>query len=129
MTTHIVPLPWSAPPLTMNDRSHWLVKAKTTALIRNGTCVTVTGAHLPRDLPSITVEMVYRPRDKRRRDADNLVATFKACCDGIVDAGVVPDDTPDLMRKLMPRIVPAVKGMPGALWLEITETTEMGEVA
>ena len=126
MTPHVVHLPWSAPPLTMNGREHWRVKAKVTAMIRNAACFVVTHNDLPKGLERITVEMVYRPRDNRRRDADNLVSTFKACCDGIVDAGVVPDDTPDLMVKLMPRIVPAAKGQPGALWLEISEA---GDVA
>ncbi|WP_162786781.1 hypothetical protein [Janibacter anophelis] len=42
---------------------------------------------------------MYEPPDRRRRDEDNLFATLKPLADGLVDAGVVADDTPDLMRK------------------------------
>lgn len=40
-------------------------------------------------------------------------------CDGLVDAGVVPDDSPEYMRKAMPRI--AAPEYPGRLWLVVTE--------
>ncbi|WP_244278017.1 hypothetical protein [Gordonia westfalica] len=65
------------------------------------------------------VSLHYTPRDVRRRDADNLVPTLKAACDGLVDAGLVADDTPDLMTKQMPTIHPAEKGERGRLWLEL----------
>jgi len=38
----------------------------------------------------ITVE--YQPYDKRRRDPDNYAATGKPLIDGLVAAGVLPDD-------------------------------------
>lgn len=47
------------------------------------------------------------------------MATLKVCCDGVVDAGVVRDDTPDLMVKPMPVILPATSG--GSLRLVITD--------
>ena len=50
------------------------------------------------------VTLHYRPRDNRRRDADNLVPTLKALCDGLVDAGLVPDDTPNYMHKHKPEV-------------------------
>lgn len=65
------------------------------------------------------VTLHYRPRDNRRRDADNLVPTLKALCDGLVDAGLVPDDTPNYMHKHMPVIHPAERGKQGIMWLEI----------
>ena len=43
--------------------------------------------------------------DARKRDEDNVVPTLKALCDGLVDAGVVADDTPRYMVKHMPKIV------------------------
>lgn len=97
----IIQLPYAKPPLSMNDRMHWRAKAKITAAIR---------AHVAEEaqaLPACSASEVwlhYVPRDARRRDADNLVPILKACCDGLVDAGVVPDDTPELMRKHMPII-------------------------
>jgi len=38
----------------------------------------------------------------RKRDTDNAMASLKSAYDGIVDAGVVPDDTPDHMRRMEP---------------------------
>lgn len=112
-------LPWEKPPLSMNGREHWRVKAKKVAMMRSITHHLAVADELPKGLPHVTVVLVYRPRDNRRRDADNLVPILKACCDGLVDHGLVSDDTPDLMTKLMPRIEAPVKGEPGAMWLEI----------
>lgn len=111
-------LPWTKPPLTLNGRMHWAVKANATKATRSAAFVMARAARIP-PLARCEVLLTYCPRDKRRRDADNLVATLKACCDGLVDAHVVPDDTPDLMRKLMPRIGPVTPG--GRLTLTITE--------
>src|SRR5690606_17565708 len=46
---------------------------------------------IPR-LARIQVDGIYEPPDKRRRDAGNWLATYKAQIDGLVDAGVVEDD-------------------------------------
>jgi hypothetical protein len=51
------------------------------------------------------VTLTWYVTDKRRRDNENPVASLKAWCDGIVDAGVVADDTEEFMVKNMPRIV------------------------
>lgn len=94
-------LPWDRPPLTANQRLHWAVKAKLTKHIR------VTAARLARDVPfldRVEVELVWVVTDRRRRDAENPVPTLKALCDGLVDADVVPDDTPGFMVKRMPVI-------------------------
>lgn len=65
-----------------------------------------------------SVQMYYQPPDRRRRDADGLVASLKPICDGLVDAGIVTDDTPDLMVKLMPIIEPAAR--PARVWIVVT---------
>ena len=102
-------LPWTTPPLSANDRDHWRVKAKKVAEVRRtvGDLVAVqtfTAYPFPLYAEHVTVTLTYYPRDRRRRDADNLVPTLKAACDGLVDARVVRDDTPDLMTKHMPVI-------------------------
>jgi hypothetical protein len=53
----------------------------------------------------VDVVMVWVVKDRRKRDVENPVPTLKALCDGLVDAGIVPDDTPNYMVKHMPRIV------------------------
>ena len=94
-------LPWTKPLLNLNSRQHWSVKARDTDAVRSVTAL------LCRDFAKadkVRVLLSYTPRDKRRRDADNLVGMLKPICDGIVDAGVVPDDTPEFMVKEMPVI-------------------------
>lgn len=115
----IFELPWVTPPLSMNGREHHMVKARKVRQMRLTAYSIALVRHLPVGLDHVTVALVYRPRDKRRRDADNLVPVLKACCDGLVDYGLTADDTPDQMTKHMPRIEAPVKGQPGAMWLEI----------
>lgn len=131
MSTHIIELPWSRPPLSLNDRppaSRGAVYSRASLVRRTRNTVLVMAQHtkLPRDVARATVQLHYRPRDSRRRDTDNLVATLKPCCDALVTYGLVPDDTPEFMSKPEPIIHPpdrtkrAANGRTiGALWLEI----------
>lgn len=101
--SELIVLPWTKPLLNLNSRQHWSARARDTEAVRSVT------AMLCRDVePALKVRVVlsYTPRDRRRRDADNLVGMLKPICDGIVDAGVVPDDTPEFMVKEMPVINP-----------------------
>lgn len=92
-----------SPPLTANQRMHWARKAKLTARVRKETATIAHQLRIP-ELGRCEVTLTWVVRTKHRRDADNIVPTLKAMCDGLVDAGIVTDDTPDLMVKHMPRI-------------------------
>lgn len=107
-------------------------KARTVAKIRATTQILARAAQLPRGVAHVTVHLHYRPRDNRRRDTDNLVATLKPICDALAAGtpkhpgyGMVPDDIPRYMGKPEPVIHPAERGQRGALWLEITWTEEV----
>lgn len=106
MTVHEIRLPWPKPPLSLNDRMHPKQKARAVRAVRSVAAAFVRAAHIPR-ANRISVTLTYHPRDSRRRDEDNLVATLKPLCDGIVDAGVVDDDDPAHMAKAMPTIAEA----------------------
>lgn len=106
-------LPFDKPPLTANQRMHWAPRSELTKRVRMAARALAGVAGLPRALPRVRVGLAYFPKDNRRRDADNLVPTLKAACDGLVDYGLVDDDTPDLMEKGMPVIHPAHKEGPG----------------
>ena len=88
-------------PLTSNQRLHWAHKAKITRNVRDATRML---AHRIPELGKCRVTLTWFVKTTTRRDADNIVPTLKAMCDGLVDAGVVPDDTPAEMEKLMPVI-------------------------
>lgn len=107
--TVVIPLPFGKPLLTMNQRRHHFAVARDVKVLRQAAAFLMRKHHVPRNQSHVVVSLHYTPRDNRRRDADNLVPTLKALCDGIVDAGIVADDTPTYMTKHMPVITPADK--------------------
>jgi len=98
----VIRFDYTSPPLTANQRMHWRKKAEITKTVRAVTAL--KAARIPA-LGKCRVTLTWVVTTKRRRDADNIVPTLKAMCDGLVDAGIVADDTPDLMEKVMPVIV------------------------
>ena len=113
-------IPWTKPPLTLNQRLHWAEKARLTREVRS------LATQLARDIPfmeAVSVELVWVVNNRRRRDADNAVLTLKALCDGLVDADVVADDTPDMMHKHMP-VIRYEPGSTAHFELRITEIKE-----
>jgi crossover junction endodeoxyribonuclease RusA len=67
----------------------------------------------------VIVQLHYVPSTKRRRDASNIVPTQKPAVDGLVDAGVVRDDTAEWVGELMPVIHPLAPG-PARMWLAVS---------
>lgn len=118
-------LPYSAPPKALwgNTRSHWRQRSADTSQVRNDVMQMAKAAHLHQidGIRHVTVELVWAPGDRRRRDADNLWPLLKVAADAIargprrdwVGLELVPDDTPEYMTKLAPRIAPppAASGM------------------
>lgn len=115
-----ISLPYTKPPLSLNDRLHWRTKARLTKTIRSVVEALARAARLKPVEGHATVTLHYQPRDNRRRDADNLYATVKPCLDGLRDAGVLRDDSADLVTPLV-HIHLAVKGEPARLWVTIRE--------
>ena len=127
MPTTSMLLPWTKPPLSLNDRGHHMARARVVADVRRAVYLLARAHQLPKGLDHVTVQMHYRPAQNRRIDSDNLVGTLKPTCDALAAGtkkhpgyGLVPDDTPTYMAKPEPIIHPAQKGQPGQLWLTIT---------
>lgn len=114
-----VPLWKGKPPLTLNQRLHWREKAERTRVTRHAVGFRAVALHLP-PTGHVSVQLHYATGDQRRRDTDNLVATLKPCVDGLVDAGLVPDDDPGHVTTIMP----AIHNGPGPrrLWITINIT-------
>lgn len=92
---------YRVPPLSLNQRLHHFEKARITREVREATVL------LARRIPALgscEVTLTWFVIDRRKRDAENPVPTLKAMCDGLVDQGVVVDDTPQYMVKHMPII-------------------------
>lgn len=120
MSTHRLTLPWRRPPLTANQRQHWTQRHRLTAETRQTVAWLARAARIPAG-QHCTVTLMWAPGDRRRRDTDNLVPTLKAACDGLLDARVVPDDTPQHMTKHMPIIAARAPGM----WLDVTVSPDV----
>ena len=89
------------PPISLNDRLHHMAKAKKTAAMR---LEASEAAHRIPQLGKCEVTLTWFVTTKARRDDENPVPSLKAWCDGLVDAGVVEDDTAFFMKKNMPQI-------------------------
>ena len=114
----MIRLPYRTPPLSLNARQHWATKARATKRVRSDVCLILRSHRVP-PAGRVEVQLGYTPRDRRRRDTDNLVATLKAVADAVVDAGIVPDDTPEFMAKPEP-IITAPDARDPHLWLRVT---------
>lgn len=94
---------WDHPLDSMNARPFWAVRAKSTERNRSWATNAAVAALIP-PLEHCIVEMVWTVPDRKVRDAENPMYDLKAVCDGLKDAGIVPDDVPKYMTKLIPRI-------------------------
>lgn len=104
MSDHwLIDLPYTTPPLSANGREHHMARARKVRQIR-GDVRYLTNHHKVPALDHITVTLHYRPRTRRRRDPGNLYPVSKAAIDGLVDAGVVPDDNPRYLTEMAPVI-------------------------
>jgi crossover junction endodeoxyribonuclease RusA len=104
--------------LTMNaERTiHWAARAAIVKLWRTAGWAEALAAHLPR---LQTAEIDAYPSQKGvLADVGAHAPVVKALVDGLVDAHVLPDDSPAYLRAL--RIHPPTRGKPGVT-LVVTE--------
>ena len=117
-----VALPWPTAPLTQNQlrRMHPLREAalKRTALSEARWAIR---AAKPTPLIYADVTLHWRMPDKRRRDGDGAAPTLKVVLDALVHEGVLPEDSWVCVRHSGVTTHPPVKGMPGAMWLTLTD--------
>jgi crossover junction endodeoxyribonuclease RusA len=108
--------------LNVHRRQHWSTKRADIRAWRDATCWLAKAAGIP-PCGRITVLLLYTPPDNRRRDPLNLVAALKPCEDGLVDAGVIPDDSGRYHTSVMPIITPKgpMRTKRNRVWLEITQ--------
>lgn len=89
--------------LNMNDRTHWRKKAQQVKNWRTATSY-AAGQQIGITLPPCWVHLTLPVRDSRRRDPMNYAPTLKACVDGMVDAGLWVDDTPEYVTCVEPKL-------------------------
>lgn len=116
MTT--VALPWPKPPLTGNrTRGNPYARAAEVKAAKEEACWAVRAARIAY-MSGAEVTLHFRPKDKRRRDADGLAPTLKVCLDALVAEGVLHDDSWVHVPAATCRIHPPTDE-PAAMWLEL----------
>jgi len=122
MTTLTVSIP-RAGLLNANDRpGHWGVRYNRSLTLRGlGWAIARGQAYgIRHERCTLTVTITYPPL-ARRRDAANLAPTVKALLDGIVDAGLLPDDNDQVIIATTYQ-ASADKGAPGVWRFELEFT-------
>jgi crossover junction endodeoxyribonuclease RusA len=91
---------------TNDDRTmHWAVRSRLVREWRDTTAIIARMQKVQPQGPSI-VTIDLRFSRNGRRDPMNYVGTcLKAAIDGLVDAGVWPDDTPDWVEIRQPNLI------------------------
>lgn len=136
-TTVTVPLSFTKPPLSLNDRMHHMKRAKIVRDLRHEVVTRLRQQRVPRPARHVVAQFHYRPRDNRKRDTDNLIATIKPLVDALTPEtparvrgrrmtqavpgyGLVPDDHAEFVTR--PEAV-IHNGSPNpACWLTLTIT-------
>lgn len=127
-------LPWPARELSPNARTHHMAKAKAAKKYR-AECTLISRAakqvnqHQLAELQShiesgavLAMWIDFFPPDRRQRDDDNLIASFKNCRDGLADALGINDKRFRMMPYLQTVTHPG-----GKVVVRITDMPEMAQ--
>lgn len=136
-----IALAYPTPPLSLNDRDVWQVRARKARLLRDRVRAMTAHLQIPR-LEAVHIDMLWIPKDRRVRDADNLVATLKPGIDGTRDyparyrtvggvrvlvepayRGVIADDDPTHLTWSRPVIGEPDRNVTDRLIFTLTERT------
>ena len=101
----VIRVPKAGELMTMNQRKHWSWVSKQKRAWRDATCTVAMGTPglvFPNAGFRSIVRCVLPVTQLRRRDPHNYYPTVKPIVDGLVDAGVWPDDTPDFVETREP---------------------------
>lgn len=79
--------------INANQRLHWAVKSRRTKAWRQAAMIVARSAGLPKGLGRVHVTAQVWKSSKRRYDPHNLYPTAKAIIDGLVDYGLIVDDS------------------------------------
>jgi len=113
-TDQAIILPWPDKRLSPNARTHWAQKAKAAKLARataHWEALKAIGIAREQDPDKVAalkaaehlhLHLDFYPRDRRRRDDDNLLAMFKPYRDGLADALRIDDSRFISHPRLMP---------------------------
>ena len=117
--TWTLTIPAVVPFLNLNQRMHWAPKAELTRKWRQTALMTAQVGGLPKGLAKVHVTAHITKPTRRAFDVHNLIPTLKAIIDGLVDHGLVADDSTKYLTGPDMRVNPDTG--PAAVVVTITE--------
>lgn len=97
----ILTLPWPPSALSPNARAHWGSLATAKKAYREACAwIAIEQGAKRIEAGRLSVRLTFVPPDRRRRDLDNCIASFKAGADGLVDVLGVDDSKWNLTATL-----------------------------
>ncbi|MCX4677648.1 hypothetical protein OG413_20465 [Streptomyces sp. NBC_01433] len=112
--------------LSSNDRLHHMAEYRTKKRLRQEAELTTRARRLPR-LERAAVYYVLHPRPvQRKRDPGNWAPSAKAYVDGLVDAGLLPDDHSAHLAGPYPEMGPPVPTGGARMSLVVVEIVKKG---
>ena len=109
-----------SPIITPNGREHWSRRSECAQVWRSAARLLAKQAHIP-SLERVAVALDHWPKDRRRRDPDRNSLVLKWCLDGIVDAGIIPDDDAAHVAEVALRMHPPREDRRAVWLLTVTE--------
>lgn len=108
MTSWRLQLPAPTQWVSANDRSHWASKARLVKEWRAAGALWARSKRLPHITEPVQITAWVHRTDRRRADAHNRLPTVKAAIDGLVDAGVLTDDSDQYVTAVAMKAGPVV---------------------
>lgn len=103
-------LPFPDPVLNPNRREHWAVKRRAAAPLREACFYLAKQRGVELDPGrQYTVKLLFCPPNNRRRDRDNLLASYKAGLDGLCLALGIDDSNIHPIPEIGPVVKPTGK--------------------
>lgn len=113
-------LPWPPKALSPNARTHWATKSRAAKAYRQACFLLCRAAGLPVPSGRALLAIEFVPPDRRRRDDDNCIASFKSGRDGVAEALGIDDSRFVTQTQISEEIV---KG--GAVRVRISDYVEV----
>lgn len=95
MTVYTLRLPWAERILHANQNLHWADQNRRRQTVRHLVKTYAKIGRLPKGVGFADVTLTWHPKARYRTDANNLEPMLKPALDGLVDYGLIPDDTPE----------------------------------
>lgn len=118
----VIEIPGLLPKETSSNwRGHWAVRMRAVKQARTDTFLCTLNANPPRlvfNKAAIKVSLVI-PSRRHIRDSDNTITSLKPFIDGIIDAGLIEDDSPDHLAWQLPIMYEITKAKPPAIIITV----------